>query len=131
MLVGSNFHSPMDIFDMFFGGSSRRSRGPAKGKDVIHQIKVLIYNYICACVLPIVLNYFSKWIRFWSFYSRWLAIHHGLTHKNAKVNPTTSRTVCCTGSTLTAGDYRAGSTHYPFTRNWPFCKAKFLHPSLP
>ncbi|XP_060598206.1 dnaJ homolog subfamily A member 1-like [Ruditapes philippinarum] len=38
---GFDFHSPMDIFDMFFGGGSRgRSRGPQKGKDVIHQLKV-------------------------------------------------------------------------------------------
>ncbi|XP_060083739.1 dnaJ homolog subfamily A member 1-like [Ylistrum balloti] len=40
---GFNFHSPMDIFDMFFGGGGgggRRGRGPAKGKDVVHQIKV-------------------------------------------------------------------------------------------
>ncbi|KAK6186104.1 hypothetical protein SNE40_008205 [Patella caerulea] len=36
---GGGFHSPMDIFDMFFGGGGR-SRGPAKGKDVIHQMKV-------------------------------------------------------------------------------------------
>ena len=38
---GFDFHSPMDIFDMFFGGGGRgRSRGPQKGKDVIHQLKV-------------------------------------------------------------------------------------------
>lgn len=38
---GGGFHSPMDIFDMFFGGG-RRQRGPAKGKDVVHQLKVCI-----------------------------------------------------------------------------------------
>lgn len=37
----SSFHNPMDIFDMFFGGGGRgRPRGPQKGKDVIHQLKV-------------------------------------------------------------------------------------------
>jgi len=36
-----DFHNPMDIFDMFFGGGGgRRHRGPQKGKDVIHQLKV-------------------------------------------------------------------------------------------
>lgn len=35
------FHNPMDIFDMFFGGGGgRRGRGPSKGKDVVHQLKV-------------------------------------------------------------------------------------------
>ncbi|ESO83027.1 hypothetical protein LOTGIDRAFT_222951 [Lottia gigantea] len=37
---GGGFHSPMDIFDMFFGGGGGRGRGPSKGKDVIHQMKV-------------------------------------------------------------------------------------------
>ncbi|XP_059140032.1 dnaJ homolog subfamily A member 1-like [Physella acuta] len=39
---GFDFHSPMDIFDIFFGGGGRRGaqRGPRKGKDVIHQLKV-------------------------------------------------------------------------------------------
>ncbi|KAK3795936.1 hypothetical protein RRG08_018319 [Elysia crispata] len=40
---GMDFHSPMDIFDLFFGGGGRRGgggRGPRKGKDVIHQLKV-------------------------------------------------------------------------------------------
>ncbi|XP_078358272.1 dnaJ homolog subfamily A member 1-like [Oculina patagonica] len=37
------FHSPMDIFDMFFGTGHGRSRGnhsERKGKDMIHQLKV-------------------------------------------------------------------------------------------
>ncbi|KAK0055780.1 dnaJ subfamily A member 1 [Biomphalaria pfeifferi] len=40
--AGFDFHSPMDIFDLFFGGGGRRGpqRGPRKGKDVIHQMKV-------------------------------------------------------------------------------------------
>ncbi|CAL1533079.1 unnamed protein product [Lymnaea stagnalis] len=40
---GFDFHSPMDIFDIFFGGGGGRraaQRGPRKGKDVIHQMKV-------------------------------------------------------------------------------------------
>ena len=37
--IASEMHNPMDIFDMFFGGSGR-SRSPTKGKDVIHQLKV-------------------------------------------------------------------------------------------
>ncbi len=38
----NEFHSPMDIFDMFFGmgGGRRGPKGPQKGKDVIHQLKV-------------------------------------------------------------------------------------------
>jgi len=39
---GGAFHNPMDIFDMFFGGGGGggRSRGPRKGKDVVHQLSV-------------------------------------------------------------------------------------------
>lgn len=37
---GGDFHNPMDIFDMFFGGGAGRSRGPRKGKDVVHQLAV-------------------------------------------------------------------------------------------
>lgn len=39
---GGEFHSPFDIFDMFFGGGGRR-RPPgekAKGRDTVHQLKV-------------------------------------------------------------------------------------------
>lgn len=36
---GGDFSSPMDIFDMFFGGGGRRSKSN-KGKDVIHQLSV-------------------------------------------------------------------------------------------
>ncbi|XP_064645646.1 dnaJ homolog subfamily A member 1-like [Lineus longissimus] len=41
---GFNFHSPMDIFDMFFGGGGRGGgrRGPRKGKDVVHQLSVTL-----------------------------------------------------------------------------------------
>jgi len=42
---GFDFHSPMDIFDIFFGGGGGRrggggNRGPRKGRDTIHQLKV-------------------------------------------------------------------------------------------
>lgn len=39
---GFDFHSPMDIFDMFFGGGvgRRQHQGPRRGKDVVHQLKV-------------------------------------------------------------------------------------------
>ena len=39
---GGGFHSPMDIFDMFFGGGmgGRAHHGPKKGKDAYHQIAV-------------------------------------------------------------------------------------------
>jgi len=43
---GHDFHSPMDIFDLFFGGGGGRRgggpRGPRKGKDVVHQLKVTL-----------------------------------------------------------------------------------------
>ncbi|KAK8738271.1 hypothetical protein OTU49_004136, partial [Cherax quadricarinatus] len=38
---GGTFTSPMDIFDMFFGGGMRRSR-EKKVKDVIHQMNVTL-----------------------------------------------------------------------------------------
>lgn len=38
---GFEFHSAMDIFDMFFGGHGRQ-RGPRKTKDLVHQIKVTL-----------------------------------------------------------------------------------------
>ena len=49
---GFDFHSPMDIFDMFFGGGGRgggRQRGPQKGKDVIHQMKVSLEDFYNGC----------------------------------------------------------------------------------
>ncbi|XP_067390866.1 dnaJ homolog subfamily A member 4 isoform X2 [Emydura macquarii macquarii] len=38
-LGGSNFSSPMDIFDMFFGGGGRMNR-ERRGKNVVHQLGV-------------------------------------------------------------------------------------------
>lgn len=34
------FHNPFDIFDMFFGGHSRRGPQERRGKDMFHQLKV-------------------------------------------------------------------------------------------
>lgn len=36
----SHFSSPMDLFDVFFGGSSRRRA--KKGQDVVHQLFVTL-----------------------------------------------------------------------------------------
>ncbi|XP_030042242.1 dnaJ homolog subfamily A member 4 [Microcaecilia unicolor] len=38
-LTGGHFSSPMDIFDMFFGGGGRMSR-EKRGKNVVHQLSV-------------------------------------------------------------------------------------------
>ncbi|XP_053312897.1 dnaJ homolog subfamily A member 4-like [Spea bombifrons] len=38
-MSGSNFSSPMDIFDMFFGGGGRMNR-EKRGKNVVHQLSV-------------------------------------------------------------------------------------------
>jgi len=43
---GGGFHSPMDIFDMFFGGGDPfgrgggRARGPRRTKNLVHQLSV-------------------------------------------------------------------------------------------
>lgn len=40
---GGEYHSPFDIFDMFFGGGRRRRPGEKeKGRDTIHQLKVTL-----------------------------------------------------------------------------------------
>ncbi|XP_053188407.1 dnaJ homolog subfamily A member 1 [Scomber japonicus] len=38
---GGNFASPMDIFDLFFGGGSRMHR-ERRGKNIVHQISVTL-----------------------------------------------------------------------------------------
>ena len=41
---GGGFHSPMDIFDMFFGGDpfgrGRQRQGPRRTKNLVHQLSV-------------------------------------------------------------------------------------------
>ena len=39
---GGGFHSPTDLFDMFFGGGGggRGHRGPRRTKNLMHQIQV-------------------------------------------------------------------------------------------
>uniref|UniRef100_A0A8C4NE28 DnaJ homolog subfamily A member 1 n=1 Tax=Eptatretus burgeri TaxID=7764 RepID=A0A8C4NE28_EPTBU len=37
---GGSFSSPMDIFDLFFGGGSSRNHRERKGKNVVHQLSV-------------------------------------------------------------------------------------------
>ena len=40
---GGEFHSPFDIFDMFFGGGRRRRPGEKpRGRDIVHQLKVTL-----------------------------------------------------------------------------------------
>ncbi|XP_041355581.1 dnaJ homolog subfamily A member 1-like [Gigantopelta aegis] len=39
---GGGFHSPMDIFDMFFHSGGNRGRGRQKHKDVIHPVSVTL-----------------------------------------------------------------------------------------
>ena len=45
---GGGFHSPMDIFDMFFGGGDPfgrgggRQRGPRRTKNLVHQLSVTL-----------------------------------------------------------------------------------------
>ncbi len=35
-----DMHNPMDIFDMFFGGSGGRRRGEKRTKDMVHPLRV-------------------------------------------------------------------------------------------
>lgn len=38
----SSDSSPMDLFDMFFGGGRQRERGPKKGKEIVYQMSVTL-----------------------------------------------------------------------------------------
>jgi len=56
---GFEFSSPMDIFDMFFGGGGRRGAGPARerrGKDVIHQLAAKLEDLYNGTVKKLALN---------------------------------------------------------------------------
>ena len=47
---GGGFHSPMDIFDMFFGGGDPfgrgggRQRGPRRTKNLVHQLRDIVLS---------------------------------------------------------------------------------------
>ena len=43
--AGGGFGSPMDIFDMFFGGGGRMQR-ERRGKNLVHQLTVSLEDYI-------------------------------------------------------------------------------------
>ena len=41
--MGGDFHSPFDVFDMFFGGGRRRQAGEKqRGRDTVHQLRVTL-----------------------------------------------------------------------------------------
>ncbi|CAD6184738.1 unnamed protein product [Caenorhabditis auriculariae] len=42
---GGGFHNPFDIFESFFGGGSRGSRGEPKVKSKVHSIRVTLEQY--------------------------------------------------------------------------------------
>jgi len=55
--IASEMHSPMDIFDMFFGmGSHTRHRGPPRGRDVAHQMAVTLEDLYNGTVRKLALN---------------------------------------------------------------------------
>jgi len=56
--IASEMHSPMDIFDMFFGMGprSRAHRGPPRGRDVAHQMAVTLEDLYNGTVRKLALN---------------------------------------------------------------------------
>ncbi|RXM97209.1 DnaJ-like subfamily A member 1 [Acipenser ruthenus] len=52
---GSSFGSPMDIFDMFFGGGGRMHR-ERTGKNVIHQLSVTLEDLYNGCTRKLALQ---------------------------------------------------------------------------
>lgn len=51
-----DFHSPMDIFEMFFGGGGGRSRGPTRGKDTVYQLPVKLEDLYNGAVRKLAIN---------------------------------------------------------------------------
>jgi len=56
--IASEMHSPMDIFDMFFGMGPRSHahRGPPRGRDVAHQMAVTLEDLYNGTVRKLALN---------------------------------------------------------------------------
>ena len=56
---GAGFHSPMDIFDMFFGGDpfgrGRGRQGPRRTKNLVHQLSVSLEVSSISILLFIIL----------------------------------------------------------------------------
>lgn len=48
-LEGQGGSDPSDIFDMFFGGGGRRSRGPQKGEDVVSAVEFTLEQFYKGC----------------------------------------------------------------------------------
>lgn len=51
-----SFHSPMDIFEMVFGGNLGRSRGPARGKDTVYELPVKLEDLYTGAVRKLAIN---------------------------------------------------------------------------
>ena len=53
--AGGGFGSPMDIFDMFFGGGGRMQR-ERRGKNVVHQLSVTLEDLYDGATRKLVLH---------------------------------------------------------------------------
>jgi DnaJ family protein A protein 1 len=51
-----DFHSPMDIFDMLFGGGGRRDNGQKKGRDVVHPVQVSLEDLYNGTMRKLAIN---------------------------------------------------------------------------
>ncbi|CAK9302876.1 unnamed protein product [Gordionus sp. m RMFG-2023] len=53
---GEGFRSPMDIFEMFFGGGSRSKARERKGKDLYHELDVTLSEFYNGSVRKLVVT---------------------------------------------------------------------------